>query len=198
MNVEKSKEYWDAKFNSNLSAHSIQNGKITRDFILHAVQNNGPILSVLKSSKRVVEFGCGDGSMIKTLCHRFDWDEATGTDLSGVGVEKASDVKVKFCKHDCTKPFGESFDLVICSNVLEHFKNYLPVVSTMLESAPKLLLLVPYMCVVSSFVSEGGIEHVSQLNEDSFAGFVREDFFYFKTDGWLGDKQMAILISRAR
>lgn len=101
-------------------------------------------------SKRALEVGCGAGFFTKELVNLgFD---ATGIDLSAVGIERAKSAvpEATFLQHDLTQPLpfdDESFDLVWCSEVLEHLfspRGVLEQIRRVLRPGGQLLVTVPY------------------------------------------------------
>jgi len=73
----------------------------------------------LAGPKRVLDVGCARGLWVQALRERNV--EAYGIDVSEHAIESADAVVRPYLKvQEATKPFGEEYDLVICSEVLEH------------------------------------------------------------------------------
>lgn len=73
---------------------------------------------------RVLDCGCGDGSLLSVIHSRLKCGELNGTDVAeNVPLHKLG-IPVKFRQQDLGKPVpGElhgQFDLVLCSEVIEH------------------------------------------------------------------------------
>lgn len=84
-----------------------------------------PITSLLPSSKslgKVLDAGCGDGTILYLLKENYIF-EPYGIDISQNAVKKAIERGIDAQVSDLSEriPFpDESFDLIICSEVLEH------------------------------------------------------------------------------
>lgn len=73
--------------------------------------------------KDVVEIGCGDGYLISEVSKLFKNSNCTGYDLSKRSIDLAKifgDKDVEFFNDDLNKINDNSYDLVLCSQVLEH------------------------------------------------------------------------------
>ena len=75
----------------------------------------------------ICEVGCGEGYILQNIAACFPHANLSATDLSEAEVEKArtamKDRRVDFTVQDATQLVryqNESFDLVVCSEVLEH------------------------------------------------------------------------------
>lgn len=79
------------------------------------------ILSVLPNGKKILDVGCGTGTLAYELKkNRYD---TTGLDISKFAIEKARKKGINAKQHDLDKklPFAdESFDCSICCQVLQH------------------------------------------------------------------------------
>jgi O-antigen/teichoic acid export membrane protein/ubiquinone/menaquinone biosynthesis C-methylase UbiE len=80
----------------------------------------------------ILEVGCGSGVLLEHLKLQFPNTKMSGVDLSPIGVEmarqrlRAKNLEIEFRVADVetTKPFPDnSFDLVVCNEVLEHLTN---------------------------------------------------------------------------
>ena len=76
-----------------------------------------------KNAKKILDFGCGDGRLVKELIHE-DENETYGVDIS----KKALTLARLFCKDENNKIFFEGinnlnqtdFDFIVATEVLEH------------------------------------------------------------------------------
>src|SRR5262249_4651850 len=75
------------------------------------------------SFESVLDVGCGQGSFLSELCSEFPRIKPHGTDISSSALDLAQK-KVKngrFWVLDATKEYlDEKFDVIVCSEVLEH------------------------------------------------------------------------------
>jgi ubiquinone/menaquinone biosynthesis C-methylase UbiE len=107
-------------------------------------------LSGLAPDSPIIEVGCGDGSFTRNLANFSS--AVTAIDISEVQIEEnaASMPAIRFLQHDVAEPFpfaDESFEVVWCSEVLEHLFNPLFAMQEMhriLKPGGKLLVTVPY------------------------------------------------------
>ena len=96
---------------------------------------------------------------------------------------------------------GEKFDLVYCSNTLEHFSDPVDIMGRLFFFAPKAIVIVPYnQTTKENSCGEGGNGHCSQFDENTFAEkFKVESWFTFVTAGWSCSSsahQIACLLSK--
>ncbi len=71
---------------------------------------------------KVLDVGCGNGFIVQLVDEQIDCD-LYGFDISKKKLDLAQNVGVNAILHDVTEPFPfpeKSFDIVICSEVLEH------------------------------------------------------------------------------
>ncbi len=143
------KAHWERRFEVRGFAHRRQNALVTEDLIVAITSHKGAILDVFQRAKSVVEFGCGTGELIAELAIEMGWKNVLGTDISEKAIHLASEEYarpgVRFLVHDLMEPMSERFDLALCSNVIEHFRNPDVAIDRMLESSTFLMVVVPYM-----------------------------------------------------
>jgi 2-polyprenyl-3-methyl-5-hydroxy-6-metoxy-1,4-benzoquinol methylase len=82
------------------------------------------LLSMGLHPDRVLDCGCGDGSLLSAIARRFPLSELHGMDIAGnVPIERAG-LPIQFRQQDLGMPVPEAlhsqFDLVLCSEVIEH------------------------------------------------------------------------------
>jgi 2-polyprenyl-3-methyl-5-hydroxy-6-metoxy-1,4-benzoquinol methylase len=84
-------------------------------------------LSHLKiKPQRVIDCGCGDGSLLAIVSSRISCGELSGFDIAN-SVPLGLRESIRFQQQDLGKPvppsMHERFDLVLCSEVIEHVEN---------------------------------------------------------------------------
>lgn len=94
---------------------------------------NNAILSLLKSKgiKSVVDFGCGDGKLLKFLLENCNFDYIAGIEISDKRIRKiqnkfASSRKIQHIFHQSFFEYIPSFeqiDAIILSEIIEHLTN---------------------------------------------------------------------------
>ena len=102
----------------------------------------------------VLEVGCGDASFTRSLAALSS--RVTAVDISASQIErnKRAHPEIKFVQHDVAQPFpfaNEAFDVIWCSEVLEHlFDPGFAVCEMQRVLAPggRLLVTVPYHGVI--------------------------------------------------
>jgi 2-polyprenyl-3-methyl-5-hydroxy-6-metoxy-1,4-benzoquinol methylase len=93
------------------------------------VEIPGMILGVLekKGVSKIIDLGCGDGGLILSILKNYKNKKITGVDISPRRVLdlKKKIVGQKFLCRDISSPkLGKNkFDLVICTQVIEHVEN---------------------------------------------------------------------------
>ncbi len=80
-----------------------------------------------KKIKKIIDLGCGDGGIINAISKKYKDKKITGVDIS---PRRIKTLKQKFPKYDfyckdvcSTKLKKSSFDLIICTQVIEHIEN---------------------------------------------------------------------------
>lgn len=80
---------------------------------------------------RVLDIGCGDGSLTRRVVDEDGAVYALGVDVAETALAKAREReepgRVEFRKHDASRPIGERFDLIVGRSVLHHldFREFL-------------------------------------------------------------------------
>jgi 2-polyprenyl-3-methyl-5-hydroxy-6-metoxy-1,4-benzoquinol methylase len=94
----------------------------------------------------VLDIGCGNGFLTRDIAEKAR--SVTGIDASKNNIELArkdfSRDNIKYiCGDACQYDFGEKFDVVVLSNLLEHLEDRAAFLLKVRELAPRLLIRVP-------------------------------------------------------
>ena len=172
-------EYWKIRFGEHSDHHSTQNTQISEDFIKKNYYDD-----LFQSTNKILEVGCGTGELSKMLSDKYD-KEVIGLDLSEEAILFANhnygSDKLKYYAVDClnesiSHKIGDDFDIAICSNTLEHFKNPYILIDKILKVSKVLIILVPYkQPLKDGYSDEGGAGHVFMFDEESFSNYILID-----------------------
>jgi len=107
-------------------------------------------LSGLSHKSEILEVGCGDASFTKSLAEYSPRVIAIDISADQVELNARAHPEINFLQHDVSEPFpfeDESFDVIWCSEVLEHLFDpgfALREMHRVLTPGGKLLVTVPY------------------------------------------------------
>lgn len=178
--------YWKERFTIGLDHHSNQNTQISRDFFKTISKSLDDRLNL---SNSIIEIGCGTGELSKILYDRYK-KITKGTDLSEQAVlfanNKYSNESLSYQSLDLLNDnLNDKYDVAVCSNTLEHFKNPYLLVDKILDSCKYLIILVPFdQPLTDGFDYEGGAGHVFRFTHNSFDKYEVIEKYTFSTEGW--------------
>lgn len=126
------------------------------------------------SGKSVMDVGCGNGMLLKTLSQHYNIASQNGMEYAAAALELAAknNPPAKYIVHDINLPYTSKYDAVLCTEVLEHilyptnaFKNLLE----MVEEGGVLLITVPNgrMDTFSG--------HINFWSHESWGAFISEN-----------------------
>jgi SAM-dependent methyltransferase len=107
----------------------------------------------------VLDVGCGQGSFLAELRAKFPNVRPTGLDISAKAIDLARSrvPEGKFHVHDLTQqPLNGRFDLVICSDVLEHIPDDLAAIRNLAWMTGKYLLVSAPQGIMRRFEAQMG------------------------------------------
>lgn len=142
-----SKEYWNDRFKTNDWANL--GGKDQTNFFYKLAINNMPnwlIDEIETNNFSIIDIGCATGEGTDLLKRKFNRSEVTGIDFSFSAIEKAKE-KYKTCSFQCKDidNIDSRYDIIFCSNVLEHFINPFEKMRTLsIKSQKYFILLLPF------------------------------------------------------
>ena len=144
--IEQQKDYYEKYWTNGQAQFSGDNQGYAANFRnwMHAQ------LRDIAGDAAILEVGCGDGSFTRNLAELSSC--VTAVDISASQIERNAFAhpEIKFVQHDVARPFpfaNEAFDVVWCSEVLEHLFDpgfALREMQRVLAPGGRLLVTVPY------------------------------------------------------
>jgi SAM-dependent methyltransferase len=127
----------------------------------------------------VLDVGCGQGSLLQELCAEFPYIKPYGVDISKSAVELAIQrvPAGRFWVSDITQqPLSDKYDLVVCSEVLEHIRDDITALRNLREMTGKYFLVSAPQGRMRQFEQEVGHvrnyaagELIKRLERNGFA-----------------------------
>lgn len=120
-----SPEYWEERFENN--NWEINNGKEQSKYFGNLAMDMIPewfTKIINKNNYSICDLGCAEGDAIPALRKKFFNSKITGTDISPTAIKKAAQIykDIEFKIGDIFADNAkEEYDVVFCSNVIEHF-----------------------------------------------------------------------------
>ena len=146
MNIN-SKEYWDERFDTNWLDYAGDKQTLFFAELLCGMLPQSLVNEIREKEYSVCDMGCALGEAVPVFCRKFAVD-VDGMDFSEEAVKKAAETypEHKFWVGDLTKLNAENtYDVIICSNVLEHFVNPWKIAKNLSEVSNKyMILMFPY------------------------------------------------------
>lgn len=158
-----------------------------------------------KGALKILDAGCGEGFVDRLLVDRFSNIEITGIEFTHEAIEIArrSNPTVDYIQGDiCELPFEtRSFDIVICTEVLEHIPNPDRALKELIRvSSGYLLISVPHepwfrlgnLLVLKNVTRLGNpIDHINHWTIHSFKKFINNVIM----GGWRLDSSFPWIIA---
>ena len=140
-----SKEYWDNRFASG-DWETKGGNKQTRYFyeLLYTLLPKHLRIQFNDANTQytIADIGCAEGDGTKLLAEKFFNSKVSGVDISEAAIKKA---KILYPDIDFFSTTNKQYDIVISSNVLEHFKNPFEHLRELFTYAKKyVVILVPF------------------------------------------------------
>ena len=143
-----SQEYWDNRFSTDWKAYSgneqtayfaSQLNKMVPQWLVHEINEN---------AYEICDLGCAEGDSLSVYRQVFLTSELFGEDFSQTAIQTAKEKYPQFQFHvsNIMEPEKEKkYPVIICSNVVEHFKETYKVLNNICERAEKYaIILLPY------------------------------------------------------
>lgn len=156
-------------------------------------------------SIRILDAGCGEGFIDKLLIDRFPNSQITGLEFTAEALAIANETNptVEYVRGDiCDMPFEDrSFDLVMCTEVLEHLPNPNMALKELIRvSNGNLLITVPHepwFCLGNLFVLKNvtrlgnPIDHINHWTKKSLSVFLQNAKW-----GWIIERSFPWIIAK--
>lgn len=144
--ITNSKQWWEAEFSSGAWETGID-GKLQTEYFMKLLLGNLPeeVLFYLHQNITILDWGCALGQGVNLLSLLFPEAKVSGLDFSEVAVAKAKELYPHL--HFRSLPLGEGdfYDVIVTSNVLEHYYEPFKLVEEHLNCCGKYyIILVPY------------------------------------------------------
>ena len=121
--------------------------------------------------RRVVDVGCGTGDLLHRLADRTDLEYVVGIDYASSGLDRARRLlpDARFIEADiCRFRLPETFDLVLCTEVLEHLSKPAQAMETLVRLCSRAGTIVVTVPDGAQDAWEG---HVNFWDADAFRTF---------------------------
>lgn len=196
--IVNSKDYWDNRFESGNWYNA--GGERQSLFFSNLAISNFPewlTKNIEFNNFSIVDVGCAQGAGTNLLKDSFKNSDVTGVDFSEHAVEYAKE-NYPNCNFKCESidSLSSEYDVVFCSNVLEHFSDPLEKMHNLVSISKKyMILLVPFQ--------EKNLhhEHLTRFDYDSFPQSIDNfGLYYFKVmetkhiSGSLASTQQILLV----
>lgn len=129
-------------------------------------------IKIAKSAK-VLDAGCGLGIFTNTLRERFQTESINGFDFSEIAIQKARSVykKIDFFVHDIYDSLDKHYDIIVCTETLEHLADPEKAIKKLLSSlntGGSLFMTVPDGRIDYS------LKHINFWSPESWLFFVKK------------------------
>ena len=121
-----SKEYWEERFKKNDWEKA--SGDEQTKYFAQLAENLLPdwfVKRVREHQYEICDLGCAEGNAEPSLVRSFPKSKIVGIDISESAIKRAKE-KYPFAEYRTGDLFEakENYDVVFCSNVIEHFENF--------------------------------------------------------------------------
>lgn len=134
------------------------------------------VITKLCNNGKIVDLGCGGGQQLNQIKKRYPGAECWGIDLSEFSLSKARELNkdIRWIKADAenTELKGNDFDVVVCSEVIEHTKNPKRLIDEVLRISKdnaKIIFSIPNMSLVDRMKYFGRLFFLDKIFPQSFS-----------------------------
>jgi SAM-dependent methyltransferase len=146
------------------------------------------------NNKKVADIGCGVGLLFYFFQKHFPDAQYIGYEYSEAAIRNARKIvpNAQFIEHDIYNPISETFDIIYCTEVLEHLVNPDLALTSMynsLDKGGKLIITVP------DGRRDTFIGHINFWSPESWKVFIGSHFKENQySTGYLNDKNLYAII----
>jgi trans-aconitate methyltransferase len=127
-------------------------------------------------ARTFLDVSCAKGDALPEVHARYPHLQLFAQDISEVAIEEARRSYGSIAHFEVAgfEDLARQYDIILCSNTLEHFENYLDVADRLLSHCRWLYILVPYMEMQDGkpMTRAMGRQHVATFDEHSFDGLL--------------------------
>lgn len=173
--LDKTRQWWETYFAEGGGWESNGGRQQSRLFAENFVR----LLPIQRSGNfSILDAGCALGDAIDVFSQAFPNAELTGVDFSTVAIERCRrqfGSIAQFSVGDIDSIAGR-FDLIYCSNTLEHFANFVEKARSLTVHCNRLCVLVPYKELYDGWPLQPNSteHHQATFYDDSFDALIRE------------------------
>jgi 2-polyprenyl-3-methyl-5-hydroxy-6-metoxy-1,4-benzoquinol methylase len=121
----------------------------------------------------VLDVGCALGDSLPVWHKLYPRAELSGCDISRTAVDRASELHGSFAKFSRAsfEDIKGFYDVIFCSNVLEHFEQHVEIARELLGHCKILFVMTPYAELDNGrpLTPSAGSYHVASFLEDTFS-----------------------------
>lgn len=194
--------WWDEYFSDGIWASN--QGEMQTLFFAHIMNDSLPSYVreyLLNNSFSIGDIGCAYGAATHFLSSIFPKSSVEGIDFSKKAVETAKDnyANIEFLQGDITA-LPKEYDILYCSNVLEHFEYPDKILSAMMKNCRNLaIIMVPYEeYPLSEYHSYSFDDHFFSRSFDGFSLIYKSiiDTSSMVESFWPGKQALAIYLRK--
>lgn len=194
-----SPEYWEKRFESNdwEKNHGDEQSKYFSELAMDMLPK-WFVKNVIKNKYTVCDLGCAEGDAVPALRRKFVGSKVIGIDISSNAIRKASqkyeDTEFKVGDLFCDNP--EKYDVVFCSNVIEHFPIFQETLKKILSQSNKYTII---MCPLREDFDVS--EHETVIQTSDIPCICENNYLIYAKSvigdtRWYGGEQILLIYSK--
>ncbi|TAK50676.1 MAG: class I SAM-dependent methyltransferase [Bacteroidetes bacterium] len=154
----------------------------------------------------LIDIGCALGDSMPLLHKAYPQARLWGCDVSSHAVRRCQKEHGAYASffQSSIHEIDRKFDVIFCSNVIEHIENHVEMVSYLTTLAPNVYIMVPYMELNNGerLNPKMGLWHVATFDEHTFDPLKKDGIkiktYIFRCPGAWGRPLWRIPIAKAR